>query len=248
MFLIVALAVGGVLVFSHMAPFPFLMEAFRPARSLWRVEQKPGATAVYLTFDDGPNGAWTPRVLDALREERATATFFLIDEHITPETEPVVRRIAAEGHAIGLHSGTRRLMVLSPEELAPHLTRAAGRIAAITGRAPCRLFRPHAGWRSAPMYDALEGLDYRLAGWSWGMWDWSWWRKPQAPAVARRLARKVSSGDIIVIHDGHHKDPRADRSHAGATVRLLVPALRERGYSFRTLCDPPPPGPRQDVD
>ncbi|MGH9371070.1 MAG: hypothetical protein ACRD15_06025, partial [Vicinamibacterales bacterium] len=98
-------------------------------------------------------------------------------------------------------------------------------------------FRPHAGWRSATMYDALRRLDYRLAGWSWGMWDWNWWRRPQASAIARRLERKASPGDIIVIHDGHHRNPRADRSHAGATVRLLVPALRERGYTFRPLCD-----------
>ncbi|MGH9371091.1 MAG: polysaccharide deacetylase family protein [Vicinamibacterales bacterium] len=237
MFAIVFLVIAGVVVFSHMAPFPFLMEAFRPSRSVWRVPQSPGARTIYLTFDDGPNVEWTPRVLDALREEGATATFFLIDEHISRESEWIVRRMVAEGHAIALHSGTRQLMLLSPDALAARIARAADRITAITGRPPCRLFRPHAGWRSATMYAALAQLDYRLAGWSWGMWDWNWWQKPQAPAVARRLGRKASPGDIIVIHDGHHKNPRADRSHAGATIRLLVPALRERGYTFRPLCD-----------
>jgi hypothetical protein len=86
------------------------------------------------------------------------------------------------------------------------------------------------------MYEALSRLDYRLAGWSWGMWDWSGWRKLEGGSIARRLERKASPGDIIVIHDGHHKDPHKDRSHAGAAARLLVPALRARGYTFAPLC------------
>jgi peptidoglycan/xylan/chitin deacetylase (PgdA/CDA1 family) len=236
MFAIVLLALTGALVFSHMSPFPALLEAFRPSKAVWRMPVPPGTRHVYLTFDDGPNLEWTPRVLDALREQGAIATFFLIDEHVTPETGWVVQRIVREGHAIGLHSGTRRLMVLDPEDLAARLEAAADRIAAIGGRRPCPFFRPHAGWRSATMYEALARLDYRLAGWSWGMWDWQWWRTPNAAALARKLERKADPGDIIVIHDGHHRDPAADRSHAAATVRLLVPTLRAKGFSFEPLC------------
>jgi peptidoglycan-N-acetylglucosamine deacetylase len=235
---ILALLIGGAAVLSHTAPRPFLLEAFRPAKSVWRVPPTPGAAPrVYLTFDDGPNVEWTPALLDALRDERIPATFFLIDEHITAESAPVVKRIADEGHAIGLHSGTRRLMVMPPEALARRLTGASDRIRAITGTQPCRLFRPHAGWRSAAMYDGLDLLGYQLAGWSWGMWDWDWWRTPRAERVAPRLARKASPGDIIVIHDGHHANPRADRRHAGETVRLLGPALRSKGLSFGRLCE-----------
>jgi hypothetical protein len=78
---------------------------------------------------------------------------------------------------------------------------------------------------------------YRLAGWSWGMWDWTWWQTPQGPVAARRLARKASAGDIIVIHDGHHVNPRADRRHAAEIVRLLVPVLTARGFTFERLCE-----------
>lgn len=233
---ILAIVMGAAILLAHSAPFPFLLEAFRPSRSVWRVPQPEGSRNIYLTFDDGPNTTWTPLVLDALRDERAQATFFLIDDHITPDTEWVVRRIASDGHAIALHSGSRKPVVMSPDALAARLSRASERISGMVGREPCRLFRPHAGWRSATMYDALAQLDFQLAGWSWGMWDWSWWQKPDAASVARRLERKASPGDIIVIHDGHHKDPRKDRTHAGASVRLLVPALRARGYSFRPLC------------
>jgi peptidoglycan/xylan/chitin deacetylase (PgdA/CDA1 family) len=234
---VLALVIAGVAVLSHTAPRPFLLEAFRPAQSVWHVRQAPGSPPrVYLTFDDGPNPEWTPRLLDALRAQEIRATFFLIDAHINAETAPIVKRIADEGHAIGLHTGTRRLMIVSPSDLVAHLTHAADRIAAITGTAPCRLFRPHAGWRSASMYEGLRQANYRLAGWSWGMWDWHWWQTPRGDRVAERLARKASPGDIIVIHDGHHANPRADRRHAGEAVRLLGPALRAKGLSFGVLC------------
>lgn len=240
---IVAAILIGAAVASHMAPFPFLIEALRPSGSLWRVKPQAGTPAtMYLTFDDGPNARWTPPLLDALRDSGARATFFLIDEHITDNTAPIVRRIADEGHAIGLHTGSRRLMMASPAGVADHLERAVTRIRAITGNEPCRLFRPHAGWRSGTMYEGLKRAGFKLAGWSWGMWDWDWWRAPRADRVAQRLLRKASAGDIVVIHDGHHKNPEADRRHAGETVRRLVPALRQRGFLFAPLCETRPVG------
>ena len=86
------------------------------------------------------------------------------------------------------------------------------------------------------MYSGLRRAGYTLAGWSWGMWDWDWWRRPRANRVAARLVRKASAGDIIVIHDGHHADARADRRHAAETMRTLAPQLRSRGFEFAPLC------------
>ena len=236
MILLVAAVIGAIAA-AHMVPFPFLFEAFRPRDSVWRIKPtRETPRTIYFTFDDGPNPAWTPPLLDALRDEQVRATFFLIDEHISDHPAPLVRRIVDEGHAIGLHSDTRRLMVLPPERFAEQLQRQAGRIQAITGREPCRLFRPHAGWRSLTMYAGLKKAGYRLAGWSWGMWDWDWWRAPRADRIASRLAKKASAGDIIVIHDGHHADPSKDRRHAADTIRRLAPVLRSRGYAFEPLC------------
>jgi peptidoglycan-N-acetylglucosamine deacetylase len=237
----IAVAIGLV-VLAHTAPLPFLLEAFRPARSIWHLPSPPNsAPAIYLTFDDGPNPDWTPPLLDALRDTGAPATFFLIDQHITDSTAAIVKRMADDGHAIGLHSGTRRLMIEDPDDLAVTLQQAAQRIEAITAHSPCRLFRPHAGWRSGTMYQGLDLIGYRLAGWTWGMWDFDWGRERRADRLAPRLAHKASDGDIIVIHDGHHVNPRADRRHAAETVRRLVPELRARGFVFKPLCDRSPP-------
>ncbi len=229
---------AGVLGFAHAAPFPFLLDRVSPAPSVWRIPPSGGPPAVYLTFDDGPNPAATPALLDLLRAERAHATFFVIDRHLTRATAPIVARMFAEGHTVGLHSHTRALMTMPPADLARTLTAAARRIEDLTGHSPAPVFRPHGGWRSLPMLLALERMDYKLIGWSWRLWDWDWYRTPRPERLARRLLRHVFPGAIIVIHDGDHVEPRADRRYAIDTVARLVPALRKRGFTFGTVSGP----------
>jgi peptidoglycan/xylan/chitin deacetylase (PgdA/CDA1 family) len=221
---------------AHTAPFPFLLERFAPSKSLWRMPSASPAPMLYLTYDDGPNPNATPALLDALRDGGASATFFVIDAHLTEATAPIVRRMFEEGHAVALHSDTRALMFRTPAGLADALTRQADRIEQLAGTRPCRLFRPHAGWRSGSMYEGLMQIDHRLVGWSWGLWDWNWYRPREAEALAERLARRVSSGDIVVMHDGHHVNPEADRQYAIDATRRLVPALKARGFRFASLC------------
>jgi peptidoglycan-N-acetylglucosamine deacetylase len=235
----------GAMLLAHTAPFPFLLERFAPARSIW---QMPGDNPprIYLTYDDGPNPTATPALLDVLQEGGARATFFLIDDHLTDATAPIVRRMFDEGHAVALHSNSRGLMWAEPDDLSAHLLANADRIEALTGHRPCPLFRPHAGWRSGTMYEGLLQIDHQLVGWSWGLWDWNWYRDPQGGEIARRLARGADAGDIVVMHDGHHEDPRADRQHTVDATRELVPALRKKGFDFGVLCDTSTP--RGDPD
>ena len=231
------LAAGiGALFLAHTAPFPFLLERFAPSRSIWRVPQTFADRTIFLTYDDGPNPMATPELLDVLQREGARATFFVIDDHLNADTAPIVRRAFADGHAVALHSNTRALMMMTPEALASVLTRNADRIAQLAGSRPCPLFRPHAGWRSGSMYEGLALIEHRLVGWSWGLWDWNWYRPREAEGLARRLVQKVSPGDIIVMHDGHHVNPAADRRYAVEATARLGPELKRRGYRFGTLC------------
>lgn len=238
MFIFLAAAFGAIAL-AHTAPFPFLLEAIAPAPSLWHVSHQGGSPTVYLTFDDGPNPTTTPDLLDVLARERVPATFFLIDRNLTDETAPIVRRMFEEGHAVALHSHTRALMLMSPERLAETLRAAADRITGLTGGTPCRMFRPHAGWRSGMMYAGLARGGYALAGWGWLLWDWNWFRERTAASVVRRVVGHASSGAIVVMHDGNHKHPkhpRADRRYAVEATSELIPALRARGFSFDTIC------------
>lgn len=227
----------GLIGLAHTAPFPFLLEYMGPDRSIWRVGADEGAPTVYLTYDDGPNPMATPALLDVLAREGVTATFFVIPRHVTEDTAPILARAAAEGHALALHSHTRALMLESPASLAELFATQVARIEQLSGAPVCRLFRPHAGWRGGPMYVGLDRAGYRLAGWSVGMWDWDWWRRPDPGRLASTLAGRADDGDIVVMHDGHHEDPAADRRATVTATAELVPLLRARGFRFGNLCE-----------
>ncbi len=235
MLLVFMAVAAAVTALAHTAPFPFALDALHAKRVIWRMPHRDGPPAIHLTFDDGPNPAATPALLDLLHQEKVPGTFFLIERHITPETEHLVRRMAADGHAIGLHSHTRALMLMEPSELASLLEAFAARLARITGAPPCRAFRPHAGWRGTAMLEGLDRLDYQLVGWGWMLWDWNFFR-PRSARIVPRLVGRASPGDIIVVHDGHHVNPRASRQSAIAITAALIPALRQKGFVFGTVC------------
>jgi peptidoglycan-N-acetylglucosamine deacetylase len=235
MFLAVFGLIAAIVALAHTAPFPFVLDALHHERVAWRMPHDVGPPTVYLTYDDGPNPTATPQLLDELASQGVHATFFLIERHVTAETAPIVRRMVAEGHRIGLHSHTRALMFFEPAALGRELTAFAQRIEGLTGTPPCRVFRPHAGARSSQMLEGLRQIDYQMVGWGFMLWDFDLFRERSARIVPR-LVRHASPGDIIVIHDGHHEDPRADRRYAIDVTDALVPELRKKGFAFGTIC------------
>lgn len=231
--MLIIFAVIGVALLAHVAPFPFLLDVTKD--TVWRMPRTESPT-VYLTFDDGPNPTATPQLLDVLARHDVPATFFVIDKYLTRETAPIVRRTFDEGHAVALHDHSRELVFRSPVYVASALQEAAARMELMTGHQPCRAFRPHAGNRSIPMIKGAAQAGYLVVGWSWMMWDFNWFRARNARDIVPRLVDHASDGDIIVIHDGHHEDPRSDRLYAAETVDQLIPQLRARGLQFGTIC------------
>jgi peptidoglycan/xylan/chitin deacetylase (PgdA/CDA1 family) len=223
----------GVALLAHTAPFPFLLDV--TDRTLWRMPSDAPPT-IYLTFDDGPNPAATPGLLDVLARHGVKATFFIIDRHLTAETAPIVRRAFEDGHAVALHSHTRAMMFYRPALVASTLQEAAAHTEVMTGYVPCKAFRPHAGNRSVAMLLGARGAGYRVIGWGWMLWDFNWFRRKTPESLVPRLTDRASPGDIVVIHDGHHEDPRADRQYAVETVDQLIPALKAKGFEFGTIC------------
>src|SRR5262245_20209724 len=196
-----------VLVLTHTAPAPGLFDVLAGSRALWHMPRTDPPT-IYLTYDDGPNAATTPSLLDVLGREHVRATFFLIDREITDRTAPLVARMFADGHAVALHSDTRADLLMSPSAFARKITANADRIARLTGHRPIRAFRPHAGWRSASMYLGLRQIDYRLVGWGWMRSDWNWYRRRTADATVARIVARATAGDIGVMHDGRSEERR----------------------------------------
>lgn len=90
------------------------------------------------------------------------------------------------------------------------------------------------------MFGGLRRIDYKMIGWGWMLWDWNWYRPPSANTLVPRLIDRIRAGDIIVLHDGHEARQNADRRYTIETVTRLVPALRDRGFSFGVVCEARP--------
>lgn len=230
-------AAVGIVMLVHTLPAPFLLDAMAGERSVWHMPRSSPPT-IYLTYDDGPNPSTTPALLDALGREGVHATFFLINEHVAEDTAPLIRRMFAEGHAVALHSGRRWDLFRSSDDVAHWLTSNANRIESLAGWRPCRAFRPHGGWRSRSMYKGLQQIDYRLIGWGWMLWDVDPLHARTADRIVDRIAPRVRAGDIVVMHDGDEKAPRAPRPQTVEATSRIIPLLRQRGFAFGTVCNP----------
>ena len=187
--------------------------------------------AVALTFDDGPNPAATPLVLDALAERGVKATFFILGRH-AERWPDLVARAAAEGHALGNHGYYhRKLHLRSPAYVRRDLE--LGTDAMVKAGAPQpRLFRAPHGFRSPWVTHIARTLGQRTVGWSLGVWDSD---RPGVDEIARRTVEGASPGAILLLHDGDGYDPDGDRLQTAHAVPLLVDRLLDRGYRFSLL-------------
>jgi peptidoglycan/xylan/chitin deacetylase (PgdA/CDA1 family) len=173
---------------------------------------------IYLTFDDGPDPHWTPQILDLLAQARMQATFFAIGE--CAQREPaLMRRIAADGHAIGNHTFSHRHpWLMSSRSARAQVRDGAKALSDATGRAPA-FYRPPHGRARPCMTDEARLQGERIILWHRSAIDWGW--LGTAPRIAARLAR-VRPGDIVLMHDGQN-----EHNHPDQLLRVLPSCLNE---------------------
>jgi peptidoglycan/xylan/chitin deacetylase (PgdA/CDA1 family) len=209
-----------------------------------RIRRGSGATPrIALTFDDGPDPRWTPRVLAALARLDVPATFFLVGER-AQRAPDVVRALVAGGHEIGNHGWSHRsLWLCGPRRTRAEVARTHATLAALAGRPP-RFFRPAWGMVNAALPAALRACGERVVFWSLqpeGL------RPVSAELQVDRVLRRAHPGAIVDLHDAE--------GTPGAPARLLealppmVAGLRAAGYDFATMsalleAGAPSPGPR----
>lgn len=194
-------------------------------RIVWRVET--WAPLVALSFDDGPDPAYTPQVLDILARHQARATFFLIGENARRHPQ-LVRRIRDMGHEVGNHTDSRGPTVLmSMRRFSASLLRAEAALA-LEPTEP-KLFRPGGGWIRPAQLDLARERGYTCVLGSVQAWDP---KRPPAAYIRWAIAKGLAPGAIVVLHDAG-----GNRSNTVAALPGILEAGRARGLRFVTVSE-----------
>jgi peptidoglycan/xylan/chitin deacetylase (PgdA/CDA1 family) len=195
---------------------------------------QPGELA--LTFDDGPNAMWTPKLLDVLAAHDIRATFFVLGGRakVLPE---LVKRTAKAGHLIGNHSWDHPNMARSsPEIIREQLSRTQDMLEQITGVA-IKFFRPPYGARRPAVFQIAREIGLNVVLWNAMTSDWS---DPSPQRIALRLTdrierlRQKGRAANIVLHDGGHSDPGANRVASVTAAEKLIELFKGK-YQFVKL-------------
>ena len=178
---------------------------------------------VALTFDDGPSGRYTQRLLEGLEKEQVRATFLLCGYRMEQFPE-LTQAIYDRGHEIGFHGFTHdNMAVMSRRQIAQELQKSETLLP--EGCKPVFL-RPPGGAMDDGVYQVAQVRRLSLLSWSVDPKDWA---VKDAPLVIQRVVRTVKDGDIVLMHD---------MSDSSVTAALeIVSRLKKQGYQFLTVSE-----------
>ncbi|MEV6285840.1 polysaccharide deacetylase family protein [Kribbella sp. NPDC051770] len=177
----------------------------------------PGGKVLYLTFDDGPQPVYTPKVLAVLAKHHAQATFFVLGREAAAHPA-LVETTRRAGHRIGNHTWDHPMLTkLSPARLRQEISTGV--------RSKC--FRPP--FRDTNAHVAAVASSYGQHQVLWDV-DTRDWEKPGVARIERALIRGARPGAIFLMHDGG-----GNRSQTVAALDQALTKLAEQGYAFRSL-------------
>jgi len=187
----------------------------------------PGDKVVALTFDDGPDPVYTPRVLDVLGHFQVTATFFMIGWEAAADPA-LVERVDAAGDGVASHTWNHvDLTRLNSAGLGVQVDQVDNLLASITGRRVSCL-RPPQGHYNAPLLSRLAGRGLTSVLWSVDTRDWT---RPGTGRIVRTALTGLSPGAIILLHDGG-----GDRSETVQALPSIIEGIRAAGYRLGPIC------------
>ncbi|MEO1620290.1 MAG: chitin deacetylase family protein [Cyanobacteria bacterium J06632_3] len=202
-----------------------------PTFSETEYKAHPPEKIVALTIDDGPSSA-TADILETINRHGAKATFFNISGNLAGY-EDIVQQAVASGHELGNHlTADEPSIRMSPTEFEADLLDAERSFLPLlpegTSR-PLRWLRPGMGFYSQAMVDIADKHGYQLVLGSNFPYDT---HIPVPRFASTFISRTAQPGDIIVLHDGEERGPRAVE-----TLEQLLPALQAKGYSVVTVSE-----------
>ena len=190
---------------------------------VWR---GPGAYKnVCLTFDDGPNPAYTPRILQILKEKKVRATFFLIGQHAQQHPD-LVKKIYESGHELGDHTFSHVELPKVPSDKIKQEVESTRSIVESATGAKIFLFRPPWGIFDGRSLAEIAMRKFDAVLWSVDSRDWS---RPGIAQIQANVLEKAGNGSIILFHDDHDQIVQA--------LPDIILNLQQRGYQFITVSE-----------
>jgi len=190
-----------------------------------------GSRQLALTYDDGPNDPHTLRLLEVLARHGVQATFFLIGRYVKERPE-IAREIVQAGHVAGNHTFSHPLLTFkSAAEIRRELAQCRSALEDAVGQ-HSNLFRPPFGGRRPAVLRVARELGLEPIMWNVTGYDWN---APPAAVIERKVAHQIHGGDVILLHDGGHKQIGADRSQTVMATDNLIARYKSEGYEFVTI-------------
>ncbi|GIO31423.1 MULTISPECIES: delta-lactam-biosynthetic de-N-acetylase [Paenibacillus] len=182
---------------------------------------------LYLTFDNGYENGFTPKILDVLKEKKVPAIFFLTGHYVEDKPE-LVKRMAAEGHLIGNHSWSHPDMTqISDSQLKQELAKVKQAVAAETGQQVMKFVRPPRGIFNDRSLAVSRKEGYVSVFWSVAYKDWDVNDQRGADHAYRHVMAQLHPGAVILLHS-------ISRDNTEALGRIIDGA-RQQGYEFKSL-------------
>jgi len=190
-----------------------------------------GGKQIALTYDDGPNDPHTLRLLEVLAKHNVHATFFMIGRYVQQRRE-IAGEVAKAGHVVGNHTFTHPLLTLqSAAQIHQQLSDCRSALQDAIGD-HSSLFRPPFGGRRPATLRISRDLGLEPVMWNVTGYDWN---APPSSAIERKVAKQIRGGDVILLHDGGHKQMGADRSQTVIATDRLIAKYKLEGYEFVTI-------------
>lgn len=198
--------------------------------------EKSGHKMVAISFDDGPDPTYTPRVLDVLKAKHATATFFVIG--VNAEGRPdLLRREYSEGHLIGNHTYSHPNIATTSEESTERQLTATQRLIEFATGHSTTLFRPPYNADSEPQTPAeiipilrAQNMHYITIGERIDPQDWR--KDITADEIVQEVLNEAQNGHIILLHDAG-----GDRTATVQALPRIIDSLRAKGFEFVSVAD-----------
>jgi peptidoglycan/xylan/chitin deacetylase (PgdA/CDA1 family) len=190
-----------------------------------------GTRQIALTYDDGPNDPHTLRLLEVLAKHGVNATFFAVGKYVQQRPD-IVREVVKAGHVVGNHTFTHPLLTFQSEaEIRRELSTCRDALQDAVG-VSSSLFRPPFGGRRPAVLRIARELGLQPVMWNVTGYDWN---APPAAVIEEKVRMQTRGGDVILLHDGGHKQMGADRSQTVIATDHLIARYKADGYEFATI-------------